>query len=135
SKSSFRNSVYYVLKADYPKLEINKNKVRDVIDLMVNKLSSGVIIVDNDYYLGVITLRDILKTYADQGIKALDLELNALPIIEGVYSDIGSTISELASLMYIKGSDVAAIFCGNSLCGGVDDLALFNYLYSNLNKE
>ncbi|AFZ71265.1 putative transcriptional regulator, contains C-terminal CBS domains [Caldisphaera lagunensis DSM 15908] len=124
SSTNIKKGVYGILDKDYPSVDIGKSKVIDVMREMVDKNKSGIFIFDGNEYVGIITIRDIIKIYSDLGSEGLNSNLNDIPINEGAYGSIGLSISELASIMYNKGSDVIAVFCSYDLCGGIDDLIL-----------
>jgi len=124
--SSIRSEVVVqdILGRDYPVLDINESKVVDAVDNIVNKNKSGVLVVNKNNYVGIITMRDIIKVYSDMGMEGLEVNLIDLSIDEGAYGSVGLSLSDIASIMYNKGSDVIAIFCSHKLCGGIDDLIL-----------
>ncbi len=124
SSINIKRGIHDILDKEYPNVDIKKRKVIDVMSEMVNKNKSGAFIFDDNNYIGTITIRDIIKIYSDYGLDGLNSNLNDIPIDEGAYGSIGLSISEVASIMYNKGSDVIAIFCPYDLCGGVDDLIL-----------
>jgi predicted transcriptional regulator len=116
-----------ILDKEYPVIEINDSKMIDAVDNIINKHKSGVLVVNKNNYVGTITMRDIIKIYSDMGLEGLEVNLVDIPIDEGAYGSIGLSLSDLASIMYNKGSDVIAIFCSHKLCGGIDDLMLTRY--------
>lgn len=102
----------------------------EAASIISSRGTSGVIVMDGDDLLGVLTVRDVVQTYAAGGLESLSAKVGDVPMPPAAYIDEGGTVSEATEAMEARGTDVAVVLCGPKVCGGVDDISLSRWLAS-----
>jgi CBS domain-containing protein len=122
-------SLHEALVPDYPVLDPGATLL-EAASVISSRGTSGVLIVDGESFLGIVTVRDVLQAYASAGGQAMSARVEDLPMSPAAYIDEGATVGEAAEVMESIGSDVAVVFCGPRPCGGIDDISLTRWLAS-----
>ncbi len=124
-----RRPLHEALARSYPYVD-REAKVLEAAATMISRGVSGVLVIEGEQLLGVLTMREILALYASKGVEGLSPKVSDVPIPAGAYVDEGATVSEAASVMDMEATDVAPVLCGTKVCGAVDDVTLARWLAS-----
>jgi CBS domain-containing protein len=118
------------LVKSYPYVDLGATLL-EAAQAMISKGTSGVLVLDGDLLIGVLTVREVVARYAREGQEGLMTRVSELPVPPGAYIDEGATVSEAARVMEEEGVDVAPVLCGGRVCGAVDDITLTRWLASS----
>ncbi len=124
-----RRPLHEALVRSYPSTE-REAKVLEAAATMTSRGVSGVLVVEGERLLGVLTVREVISLYASKGVEGLSLKVSDVPLPAGAYVDEGATVSEAAAVMDVEATDVAPVLCGSKVCGAVDDVTLSRWLAS-----
>jgi CBS domain-containing protein len=118
------------LVKSYPYVDLGATLL-EAAQAMISKGTSGVLVLDGDLLIGVLTVREVVARYAREGQERLMARVSDMPVPPGAYIDEGATVSEAARVMEDEGVDVAPVLCGGRVCGAVDDITLTRWLASS----
>ncbi|MGC9072299.1 MAG: CBS domain-containing protein [Acidilobus sp.] len=125
-----RKPLHEALAKSYPALDRGASLL-EAAAAMTSRGVSGVLVVEGDQLLGVLTVREVIASYASRGGEGLGVKIAEVPFPAGAYVDEGATISEAAAVMEMEAVDVAPVLCGTRVCGAVDDITLTRWLASS----